>query len=106
LKGKKPEWNRNRNQKVPPLYFISTAFTAAPPDVGAGTTGVSLTVVVPSSITGFAVLVNQTNPATGAIIVLATGLTINAGDQKTFAVFLTPTQPITLDLVNHRITLQ
>jgi hypothetical protein len=29
------EWN----QKVPPLYFISTAFTAAPPDVGAGTTG-------------------------------------------------------------------
>ena len=29
------EWN----QKVPPLYFIPTVFTAAPSDVGAGTTG-------------------------------------------------------------------
>ena len=29
------EWN----QKVPSPYFIATAFAAAPPDVGAGTTG-------------------------------------------------------------------
>jgi len=50
MNGKKPELNRNR--KVPSPYFIPTAFAAAPSDVDAGTTGVRLTVVVPSSITG------------------------------------------------------
>ena len=84
----------------------ATAFAVATSNIGATATGVSFNVVVPSSITGLVTQVNQTNPTTGAIIGPATGLTINVGATPTFAVFLTPTQPITLDLVNNRIVLQ
>lgn len=85
----------------------STYFAVATTNVGgASATNVSFNVVVPSSITGLAYQVNQTNSTTGAIIGPATGLTIAVGDQPTFAVFLTPTQAITMDLANNRITLQ
>ncbi|VVB93135.1 Carboxypeptidase regulatory-like domain protein [uncultured archaeon] len=84
----------------------ATSFAIATSNVGATATGVSLNVVVPSSITGLAYQVNQTNATTGAIIGPATGLTINAGAQPTFAVFLQPTQPIAFDPTNNRITLQ
>ena len=84
----------------------ATAFAVATSNIGATATGVSFNVVVPSSITGLVTQVNQTNPTTGAIIGPASGLTINVGATPTFAVFLTPTQPITLDLVNNRIVLQ
>ena len=83
-----------------------TAFAVATSNVGANATGVSLNVSVPDHITGLAVQVNLTNPATGAIIGQATGLTINHGDQPTFAVFLTPTVAIANDPANNRITLQ
>jgi beta propeller repeat protein len=82
-----------------------TAFAIATTNVGgAAATGVSLNVVVPASITGLSYTLSQTDPATGAIIGPATGLTINPGAQPTFVVFLTPTQPIPMDLVNNRIT--
>jgi len=82
-----------------------TAFAIATTNVGgAAATGVSLQVVVPASIQGLQYTVDETNPATGAIIGSATGLTINPGDQPTFVVFLTPTHAIPLDLVNNRIT--
>ncbi|MCZ7392307.1 MAG: NosD domain-containing protein [Candidatus Methanoperedens sp.] len=84
-----------------------TVFAVATTNVGgANATGVSFNVIVPSSISGLVVQVNQTNPATGAIIGPATGLTINSGAQPTFVVFVTPTHPISLDLVKNRITLQ
>ena len=82
-----------------------TAFAIATTNVGgAAATGVSLNVVVPASIPGLSYTLSQTDPATGAIIGPATRLTINPGDQPTFVVFLTPTQPIPMDLVNNRIT--
>ncbi|MCZ7392905.1 MAG: hypothetical protein ABOK23_13230 [Candidatus Methanoperedens sp.] len=84
----------------------ATFFAVATSNVGANATGVTLNLVVPNSITGLALQLNQTDPKTGAIIGPATKLTINKGDQLTFGVFLTPTQKITLDLVNNRITLQ
>ncbi|MCZ7395951.1 MAG: hypothetical protein O8C68_09065, partial [Candidatus Methanoperedens sp.] len=58
------------------------------------------------SITGLVTQVNQTNPTTGAIIGPAIGLTINVGDQLTFAVFVTPTAAIVNDPAKNRITLQ
>jgi uncharacterized repeat protein (TIGR01451 family) len=86
---------------------VPTAFAVATMNVGTvAATGVKLVVNIPSSITGLTVQVNQTNQTTGAIIGPATGLTIAPGDTPTFAVFLTPTQPITLDYVNHRIMLE
>jgi PKD repeat protein len=86
---------------------VQTAFALATTNVGgAAATGVSLQVVVPSSITGLSYTVDQTNPATGAIIGPATGLTINPGAQPTFAVFLTPMSAIPVDLVNNRITVE
>jgi hypothetical protein len=94
------------NLNVSTAVNTATAFAVATSNVGASATGVSLVVSVPSSITGLATQVNQTDPATGAIIGPATGLTINAGAQPTFAVFLTPTHGITFDPTNNRITLQ
>ncbi|MCZ7394647.1 MAG: ammonia-forming cytochrome c nitrite reductase subunit c552 [Candidatus Methanoperedens sp.] len=94
------------NLNVQTAVNTPTALAVATSNVGATATGVSLNVVVPSSITGLVYQVNQTNPTTGTIIGPATGLTINAGAQPSFAVFLTPTQKIALDLVNNRITLQ
>ena len=84
----------------------AATFAVATSNVGASITDVSLIVDRPSSITGLATQVNQTNPTTGAIIGSATGLSIASGDQPTFAVFLTPTQSIALDLANNRITLK
>ncbi|MCZ7394650.1 MAG: S8 family serine peptidase [Candidatus Methanoperedens sp.] len=94
------------NLNVSTAVNTPTFFAVATSNVGASATGVSLVVTVPSSITGLATQVNQTNPATGAIIGPATGVTINAGAQPSFAVFLTPTQPIAFDPTNNRITLQ
>ena len=85
---------------------VPTAFAVATSNVGASATGVNLNVVIPSSISGLEVQVNQTNPATGAIIGPATGLTINSGAQPTFAVFVTPTVAIANDPANNRIMLQ
>jgi hypothetical protein len=83
------------------------AFAVATMNVGgASATGVSLVVDIPTSITGLAIQVNQTNPATGAVIGPATGLTIAVGAQPTFAVFLQPTAAITHDPLNHRIMLK
>ncbi|MCZ7394654.1 MAG: hypothetical protein ABOK23_01145 [Candidatus Methanoperedens sp.] len=83
-----------------------TAFAVATSNVGtANATGVSFTVQVPSSITGLAYQVNETNPD-GSIKGPATGLTIAVGAQPTFAVFLTPTQPIAYDPANNRIMLE
>ncbi len=85
----------------------ATAFALATMNVGgASATGVSLVVSVPSSITGLAYQVNQTNPITGAIIGPATGLNIAVGATPTFGVFLTPTKTITFDPSNNRITLK
>jgi hypothetical protein len=84
-----------------------TAFALATMNVGgANATGVSLLVSVPSSITGLAYQVNQTDPTTGAIIGPATGLTIAMGATPTFGVFLQPTKAITFDPTNNRITLK
>jgi hypothetical protein len=74
-------------------------------NVGANATGVSFNVVVPSSITGLITQVNQTY-TNGSIKGPATGLTINAGEQPTFAVFVYPTHAIAFDPTNNRITLQ
>jgi len=85
----------------------ATTFALATINVGgANATGVSLVLRVPSTITGLAYQVNQTNSTTGAIIGPATGLTIAVGATPTFAVFLTPTEAITYDPSNNRITLQ
>ncbi|MCZ7394652.1 MAG: hypothetical protein ABOK23_01155 [Candidatus Methanoperedens sp.] len=86
---------------TPAVFAVATANVG-----GANATGVSLVLSVPTSITGLVTQVNQTNPTTGAIIGPATGLTINAGAQPTFAVFLTPTVAIANDPANNRITLQ
>ncbi|MFA4956983.1 MAG: hypothetical protein WC556_08450, partial [Candidatus Methanoperedens sp.] len=84
-----------------------TFFALATMNVGgASATGVSLVVNVPTSITGLAYAVNQTNATTGAIIGPATGLTIAVNAQPTFGVWLTPTQAITFDPTNNRITLK
>lgn len=83
-----------------------TAFAVATSNVGKATaTGVSFIVQVPSSITGLAYQVNETNPD-GSIKGPATGLTIAVGAQPTFAVFVTPTAAIANDPANNRITLQ
>ncbi|VVB93928.1 Uncharacterised protein [uncultured archaeon] len=94
------------NLNVSTPVTTPTFFAVATSNVGASATGVSLVASVPPSITGLAIQVNQTNPATGAIIGPATGLTINSGDQPTFAVFLEPTQPIAFDPTNNRIMLR
>jgi PKD repeat protein len=95
------------NYNVQTGVNVSIAFAIATMNVGgAAATGVSLQVVVPSSITGLSYTVDQTDPVTGAIIGPATGLTINPGAQPTFAVFLTPMSAIPVDLVNNRITVQ
>jgi len=84
-----------------------TFFALATMNVGgASATGVSLVVEVPTSITGLAYQVNQTNATTGDIIGPATGLTIAVNAQPTFGVWLTPTQAITFDPTNNRITLK
>ncbi len=80
-------------------------FAVATTNVGANATNVTFNVVVPSSITGLITQVNQTY-TNGSIKGPATGLTINAGEQPTFAVFVYPTQAISLDLVSHRITVE
>jgi len=74
-------------------------------NIGANATGVSFNVVVPSSITGLITQVNQTY-TNGSIKGPATGMTINSGDQPTFAVFVYPSQAIAFDPTNNRITLQ
>ncbi|MFA4956984.1 MAG: hypothetical protein WC556_08455 [Candidatus Methanoperedens sp.] len=85
----------------------ATTFALATMNVGGtNATGVSLELSIPSTITGLAYQVNQTNSTTGAIIGPATGLTIEIGDTPTFAVFLTPTEAITYDPSNNRIMLQ
>ncbi len=85
----------------------STAFAVATSNVGTATaTGVSFNIVVPSSITGLVTQVNETYPTNSTIKGPATGLTIAVGATPTFAVFLTPTQPIAYDPANNRITLQ
>jgi hypothetical protein len=61
---------------------------------------------IPSTITGLLYQLNETYPANGTIKGPATGLTITVGAQPTFAVFLTPTQPIAYDPANNRIRLQ
>ncbi|MFA4956988.1 MAG: hypothetical protein WC556_08475 [Candidatus Methanoperedens sp.] len=84
----------------------ATAFALATANVGgASATDVSLVLNVPSTITGLAYQLNETNPD-GSIKGPATGLTINVGATPTFAVFLTPTQPIANDPATNRITLQ
>ena len=84
----------------------ATAFALATTNVGsASATGVSLVVDVPSSITGLAYQVNETN-LDGSIKGPATGLTIPVGGSPTFAVFLTPTQAIDYDPANNRIMLK
>ena len=85
----------------------ATAFAVATTNVGAANaTNVSMVLSLPSSITGLAYQLNQTNSTTGAIIGPATGLTIAVDAQPTFAVFLTPTQPIAYDPASNRITLK
>ncbi|MEQ9729192.1 MAG: NosD domain-containing protein [Candidatus Methanoperedens sp.] len=86
---------------TPAVFAVATANVG-----GANATGVSLVLSVPTSITGLVTQVNQTNPTTGAIIGPAIGLTINVGDQLTFAVFVTPTAAIVNDPAKNRITLQ
>ncbi|MFA4956991.1 MAG: NosD domain-containing protein [Candidatus Methanoperedens sp.] len=84
----------------------ATVFALATTNVGgASATGVSLVLSLPSTITGLAYQLNETTPD-GSIKGPATGLTIAVGAQPTFAVFLTPTQPIVYDPGNNRITLQ
>jgi len=84
----------------------ATAFALATTNVGsASATDVSLVVDVPSSITGLAYQVNETN-LDGSIKGPATGLTIPVGGSPTFAVFLTPTQAIDYDPANNRIMLK
>jgi hypothetical protein len=84
-----------------------TAFAIATTNVGsANATNVSLVLSVPSLIEGLVYQVNQTNPITGDIIGAATDLTINIGNTPTFAVFITPTQPIKFDPENNRIMLK
>jgi hypothetical protein len=76
--------------------------------INAGTgseTDVSLTVEIPSTITGLSYQVNETN-LNGSIKESATGLTIPVGGQPTFAVFLTATQAIDSDPANNRILLK
>ena len=83
-----------------------TAFALATMNVGsASATDVSLIVEVPTSITGLAYQVNETN-LDGSIKGPATGLTIPVGGSPTFAVFLTPTQAIDYDPANNRIVLK
>jgi hypothetical protein len=94
------------NLNVQTAVNTPTAFAVATSNVGASATGVNFNVVIPSSISLLVVQVNQTNPATGAIIGPATGLTISSGAQMTFAVFVTPTVAIASDPANNRITLQ
>jgi hypothetical protein len=60
---------------------------------------------VPTTISGLAYHVNETNPDS-SIKGPATGLTIPIGGQPTFAVFLTPTQAIDYDPTNNRIVLK
>ena len=85
----------------------ATAFAVATTNVGgANATDVSLIVDIPSAITGLTVQVNETDPITGAIIGPASGMTINMGDQPTFAVFVTPTEAISFDPANNRITMR
>jgi hypothetical protein len=84
----------------------ATAFAVATTNVGgASATGVSLILSVPSTITGLAYQLNETNPD-GSIKGPATGLTIGVGAQPTFAVFLIPKQPIAFDPANNRTTLK
>ena len=83
-----------------------TAFALATTNVGtASATDVSLIVEVPTSITGLAYQVNETN-LDGSIKGPATGLTIPVGGSPTFAVFLTPTQAIDFDPANNRLMLK
>jgi len=86
---------------TPKVFAVATSNVG-----GASATGVSLVVEVPTSITGLAYQVNQTNATTGDIIGPATGLTIAVNAQPTFGVWLTPTQAITFDPTNNRITLK
>ncbi|MCZ7392306.1 MAG: right-handed parallel beta-helix repeat-containing protein [Candidatus Methanoperedens sp.] len=84
-----------------------TVFAVATTNVGgANATGVSLVLSVPTSISGLSYHVNETYPANGTIKGPAAGLTINVGATPTFAVFVTPMQPIANDPANNRITLQ
>ncbi len=94
------------NLNVQTAVNTPKAFAVATTNVGTSATGVSFNVVVPTPIKGLAVQVNETYPANGTIKGPATGLTINHGDQPTFAVFLTPTQPIAFNPSNNRIMLQ
>jgi hypothetical protein len=76
--------------------------------INAGTgseTDVSLTVEIPSTITGLSYQVNETN-LNGSIKESATGLTIPVGGYPTFAVLLTLTQVIDYDSANNRILLK
>ena len=85
---------------------MATAFALATTNVGsASATDVSLIVEVPTSITGLAYQVNETN-LDGSIKGPATGLTIPVGGSPTFAVFLTPTQTIDYDPADNRIVLK
>ena len=85
----------------------ATAFALATTNVGTATaTNVSLTVEIPSSITGLSYQVNETNSSDGSIKGPATGLTIPVGGNPTFAVFLIPTQAIDYDPANNRIMLK
>ena len=84
-----------------------TVFAVATSNVGeASATGASFVLDIPSTITGLVYQLNETYHANGTIKGPATGLTIGVGAQPTFAVFLTPTQPIAYDPANNRITLQ
>jgi hypothetical protein len=85
----------------------ATAIALATTNVGTATaTNVSLTVEIPSSITGLSYQVNETNSSDGSIKGPATGLTIPVGGSPTFAVFLIPTQAIDYDPANNRIMLK
>ena len=84
-----------------------TAFAIATTNVGtADATGVSLVVDIPQTIDGLSYEVYETYPGNGSIKGSAMGLTIPVGAQPTFAVFLTPTEPITFDPANNRIMLK
>lgn len=88
-------------------FNTPTFFAVTTTNVGAANaSNVSLVLSVPISMYGLAYQVNETYPANGTIKGSATGLTLAAGAQTTFAVFLTPTQPIAFNPTINRIALQ